>query len=197
MDAVLSRLGELGPWCYAVVAVLAFLEASAFVGLVAPGETAVVAAGFLAGQGYVSPVGVAVSAAVGGILGDNVGYELGHRLGARLLARWRLRRRAVERARRAFARHGGKAVFFGRFVGFLRAFAPFVAGMSGMPYGRFLVCNAAGAVLWAAGFTALGWVAGANARRIADWIGWIGAAVAVALAVVVILRWRCPRRAPA
>src|SRR5262245_65559216 len=106
MDAVLGRLGELGPVSYVVVGVLAFLEASAFVGLIAPGETAVLFGGFLAGQGYVSPVGIAASAAVGGILGDTVGYELGHRLGSRLLARWRLRRGAVERARRAFERHG-------------------------------------------------------------------------------------------
>jgi membrane protein DedA with SNARE-associated domain len=195
MDAVLGRLGELGPWSYVVVGAFAFLEASAFVGLVAPGETAVLFGGFLAGQGYVSPVGVAASAALGGVLGDTVGYELGYRAGPRLLARWRLRRAAVDRARRAFQRHGGKAVFFGRFVGFLRAFAPFVAGLSGMPYRRFVVYNASGAVLWAVACTALGYLAGANWRRIGHWVSWTGAAVVLALAVVVALRWRRLRRA--
>jgi len=74
MDAVLSRLGELGPWGYVLVGVFAFLAASAFVGLVAPGETAVLFAGFLAGQGYLSPVGVVAAASIGGTLGDSVDF---------------------------------------------------------------------------------------------------------------------------
>ena len=197
MEAVLGRLAELGYWTYVVVGAFAFLEASAFVGLVAPGETAVVFGGFLAGQGYVSPVGIAASAAVGGVIGDTVGYELGYHAGPRLLARWRLRRAAVDRARRVFQRHGGKAVFFGRFVGFLRAFAPFVAGLAARPYGRFLVYTASGAVRGAGGCTALGDLAGANWRRIEHWVSWSGAAVVLALALVLALHWRRLRRAAA
>lgn len=126
-----------------------------------------------------------------------VGYELGRRFGVPLLARWRFHRNALERATRVFREHGGTAVFFGRFVGFLRAFAPFVAGVSGMPYGRFLVRNVSGAVLWAITCTALGYVAGANWQEISRWMSWIGAAFAVTLAVILALRWRRLRSATA
>jgi membrane-associated protein len=194
MEALLRWLAGLGDWIYVILAVLTFLETSAFVGLVAPGETAVIFAGFLAGQGYLSPSAVVASASLGAILGDSVGYELGRRFGPALLRRHRFRRRALVRAEEVFARHGGKAVFFGRFVGFLRAFAPVLAGIARMPYPRFVLFNVTGAVLWAAACTTLGYAAGTNWRLIERWLDWIGAAAAAVLVGVILVRWRAGRQ---
>lgn len=184
---------------YVVVGGLAFLESSAFVGLVAPGETTVILAGALAANDGVSAVAVAAVAAVGAAAGDSVGYELGRHLGRAWLERrarpGSFRCRQLARAERLFMEHGGKTVFFGRFVGVLRAFAPFVAGMSRMPYRRFVVFNVSGAVLWAVACTAVGYFAGANWPRIERWIGWGGLAAALAIVLFVLAFRR--RRAPA
>jgi undecaprenyl-diphosphatase len=197
MDAVLGWVGGLGSGVYVVVATFAFLESSAFVGLVAPGETVLIFAGVLAARMELSPVAVAACGSVGATLGDSVSYEIGRHFGAGLLARIRFRRRALERAKRLFARHGGKTVFVGRFVGFARPFAPLLAGVARMPYRRFVLFNVAGAVLWAAGCTSLGWFAGAHWRLIERWIRWIGAGVALAVIALVVARWRRARRAGA
>jgi len=186
---LLPLVAQWRAFVYVAVGVFAFLEASAFVGLLAPGETAVVFGGALASRAGFSPWGIAAAAALGAALGDSVGYELGHRLGRPWIATrsppGSFRCRQLERAERLFADHGGKTVFFGRFVGFLRAFAPFIAGMSRMPYRRFVVFNVSGAVLWAAACTAIGWFAGANWERIERWVGIGGVALAVAVALVV------------
>lgn len=195
MDAVSGFLSDLGPAAYVAIGLLTFLEASAFVGLVVPGETAVVLGGFLAAQGEIAPGGVFAAASLGAALGDTVGYELGRHLGRRLLDRYRgrsrIRRGNVARAERLFAHWGGAAVFFGRFVAFLRAFAPFVAGMSRMPYVRFVLCNVAGGAVWAAACTALGYFAGAHWWALERWMGRGGLAVA---AIVAVGLWLVVRR---
>jgi undecaprenyl-diphosphatase len=197
-SALLLRFAQWSVLVYVAIGILAFLEASAFVGLLAPGEAAVILGGALASRAGLSPVAVAGAAALGAALGDTVGYELGHRLGRPWVERrarpGSFRCRQLARAERLFAEHGGKTVFFGRFVGFLRAFAPFVAGMSRMPYGRFVAFNVSGAVLWAVACTAAGYFAGESWTRIHRWVGW-GALAAALAAVLVVLALR--RRAPA
>jgi len=162
-EAMLETLGDdLGGWAYAVVGGLAFLETSAFVGLAAPGELAVVVGGVLAGRGRLElPVLMAVVWAAAAA-GDLCGYALGRTAGRGFLLRHG-RRVGVTEARlavaeRAFARHGAKAVVVGRFVGVVRALGPFAAGASGMPALRFVAADVAGAGLWAATFTGLGYV---------------------------------------
>ena len=187
--AILSRIEQASWLVHLFVGTMAFLEASAFVGLIAPGETAVIVAGALAARTHISPIGVAIAASIGAALGDSVGYELGRHLGRPWLLRHAqpgsFRCRQLERAERLFAGHGGKTVFFGRFVGFLRAFAPFVAGMSHMPYRRFLLFNVTGAVIWACTCTAVGYFFGAYWEQVHRWVGWAG--LAAALATVLLL----------
>jgi undecaprenyl-diphosphatase len=76
-----------------------------------------------------------------------------------------------ERAHAYLERHGGRAIFFGRFVGVLRAMVPTIAGLSRMPYRKFLPWNAAGGIVWAPGFVVLGYVAGGSYERVAKWAG--------------------------
>jgi membrane protein DedA with SNARE-associated domain len=123
-------------------------------GIPLPGETALVAFGVLASQGHYDIRWVIAVAAAGAIAGDNLGYWLIGRLGGRaLLARWRwLRRysdRVLPRAEALMARHGAKAVFFGRFVSVLRTTVAWIAGLSRMHWWTFLFWNAAGGVVWA------------------------------------------------
>jgi membrane-associated protein len=196
-DAVLGLDGELA---YAVIGVLAFTEAAAFLGLFVPGELAVLVGGGLASQGRVSlPVLVAV-VAVAAVAGDSAGYEIGRRHGRRLLAWAPVAGRVgghAEAAEAYLATRGGWLVFAGRWTGILRAVVPGIAGMMRMPYRTFLAWNVAGGVAWAAVFVTLGYLAGSQIERVAGWSAAVGVAVAAGLAVVLVARWHRRSRRPA
>ncbi len=194
---MLDSLSSLaGPIAYLVVATLAALEASAFVGLFVPGELALLTGGYIAHRGNAS-LGVMMGvAAVGAIVGDSLGYEIGRRFGP-ALQRSRLGRKVgTKRWARAEAyleEKGGRAIFAGRFVGVLRALVPAVAGATRMPYRQFLAWNALGAIIWAPGMVFLGYLAGPSYRRVERYAGRAGlvllvAAVAVT-AVILAARW--------
>jgi undecaprenyl-diphosphatase len=137
-------------------------------GVPVPGETALLAAGLLAGAGHLAlPLVIAVGAGAA-IIGDNLGYLLGRRGGRALLTRGRLlkehRHRGVVRGELFFERHGAKTVFFGRWIAGVRVVVAVLAGASAMPWRRFLVYNTLGALAWAvtvAGAAALFGPAGA------------------------------------
>src|SRR5438309_5809555 len=141
------------PLLFAVVMIESF-------GIPLPGETALIAFGVLASEGHYSIVTVIAVAAAGAIVGDNLGYWLIGRVGGRaLFRRWRwlsqYSDRVLPRAEALMARHGGKTVFFGRFISILRYTVAWVAGLSHMEWWRFLFWNAAGGIAWA---TAVGLV---------------------------------------
>lgn len=184
VEAVLSLSGLPA---YGLVGLLAAGEAAAFVGLFLPGEAALLLGGVLASQGRVSlPVMIAV-AVVAAIVGDSIGYEIGRR-GGPALKRSRLGRVVgPERWAKGEAfleRRGGPAVFFGRWVGLLRALVPSLAGMGRMPYPRFLLWNALGGLLWASAVVLVGYAAGAQYKRVEQLFG--RASLLVGLAVLVL-----------
>lgn len=123
------------------------------IGLPLPGESALVLAALYAAQHHHSIVGVVASAAAGAVLGDNLGYLIGREFGYRLLlrygSRFGLSASKIKLGQYLFLRHGGKVVFFGRFVAILRMLAAMLAGVNRMNWGRFLLANAAGGILWA------------------------------------------------
>jgi undecaprenyl-diphosphatase len=163
LEELLVDIGErLGKWTYLLVGALAFLETGAFIGLLVPGETAMILGGVVAGQGeieVVTLIGIVWAAAVAG---DCTSYYLGRRLGRDFLVRhgprFQITAERLETVERFFDQHGGKAVFVGRFVGLVRAVAPFLAGSGGMPFRRFLPFDILGAGLWATAFIMLGYV---------------------------------------
>ena len=196
--------GGIGAWAYAVVGGLAFLETSAFVGLVAPGEMAVVLGGVLAGRGSLElPLLLAVvwTAAV---TGDVCGYLLGRRAGRPFVLRHGHRVGATEArfatVERFFRRHGTKAVVIGRFAGVVRSLGPFTAGASAMPATRFLLADLVGAGLWAATFTTLGYLfadrVAALLERMHDVQTLLLIVAAGAVAVLVLVRRRRRRPLP-
>lgn len=123
-------------------------------GLLLPGETALIVAGTLASQGKLSLSTVIAVAAAGAIVGDNIGYLFGRTGLQRLLARpgrtATVRRNAVRHAETFFDRYGAFAVFIGRWIPGLRLTAAWAAGLTHMPWPRFLIWNALGGIAWAA-----------------------------------------------
>jgi membrane protein DedA with SNARE-associated domain len=171
---VSELLGEaVNPWGYVILFALTALEASAFVGLFVPGETALLLGGFLAYQGKLSLALVIVVTVIGGILGDSAGYEIGRHLGERMKRTWFGRvvgETRWERARKYVRDRGGKAVLLGRFIGILRALVPAVAGDSRMPYSTFLIWNVIGALVWGPSVVVAGFVAGRSWRVIETYL---------------------------
>jgi membrane protein DedA with SNARE-associated domain len=170
------------PLLFAVVLLESF-------GIPLPGETALIAFGVLASQGHYSIVVVIAVAATAAIVGDNLGYLLIGRLGGReLFERWDWLRRRTERILPAteelMAKHGGKVVFFGRFVAVLRYTAAWVAGIAGMPWRKFLFWNAAGGIVWATLVGLIAYYAGGAAADAIQRYGFY-AAIVVAGAVLV------------
>jgi membrane-associated protein len=202
ISSVVDEILKLhGIAAYALVGSLAFGEAALFAGFVLPGETAVLLGGVLASQHRVSLAVIAAVAVLAAIVGDSVGYEVGRHFGTRLLATklFDRRRSGLERGRQALRDNGGRAVFLARFTAFLRAVMPGLAGTARMPYRRFLVFNAAGGLVWAAGFTLIGYFVGASYRaveKVAGWAGYVILAI-VALAVIIfVIRRRRRERDP-
>jgi membrane protein DedA with SNARE-associated domain len=160
-------------------------------GVPVPGETALIAFGVLAAQGHYSIVWVIVIAASAAIIGDNLGYWILGRLGGRaLFRRWGwLRRysdRVLPRVERIMERHGGKTVFFGRFVAVLRVGAAAVAGLAHMPWWKFLFWNASGGIAWA---SAVGLAAFYGGKALADAIGRYGLYAAGVIVVALVVGW--------
>jgi undecaprenyl-diphosphatase len=163
LEQSIKDLGEaLGPYTYLLVGVMAFLETGAFVGLLAPGETFILVGGLVAGQGQISIVVLVAIVWAAAVAGDLTSFVLGRRLGRDFMlrhgARFKITPERLEQVERFYARHGGKAVFLGRFVGLIRAISPFVAGSSGMKPRRFLPYDVLGAGIWGGGLCVLGYV---------------------------------------
>jgi membrane protein DedA with SNARE-associated domain len=191
-----SLLNVAPALAYVLIAGLVFAEAALFVGFVLPGETAALLGGVLAASGRVSLVAVLVIVVVSAIVGDTVGYEVGKHAGPRLLRSRPLRGHAtrLDGARDALRRRGGSAVFLGRFTAFLRAVMPALAGLSRMPYRRFLAWNAAGGLVWGVGVTLLGFFAGASYQKVAQVLGRGSAALLAVVVVGAVVVWFVRRR---
>jgi membrane protein DedA with SNARE-associated domain len=174
---------------YTAVFLVVMLESA---GIPLPGETILVSAAAFAGSRHVlNPAYIIAAAAAGAIVGDNIGFWVGREFGTALLSKWGdligLDARKRKLGQYLFARHGGKIVFFGRFIALLRAFAALLAGANRLPPLRFLFFNAAGGIAWATIFGAGGYVLGEGIRHIAGPFGW---AALIAAAVCAVVLWR-------
>lgn len=149
LASVLTLIEQHSKWAMLLLFVLLALESF---GLPVPGETALIACAVLASQGSLSIVWVLVVAVLAAVIGDNLGYWAARTGGRPLLERHRLTRgyaeRYLPRGERFFAKHGGKAVFLGRFVAILRVTAAWVAGLTHMRWWRFFAWNMAGGITW-------------------------------------------------
>lgn len=197
MSGVLDGLLTVpAPVAYLLIFLLVFGEAAIFVGFVLPGETAVVLGGVLASRHSISLTALMILVVVAAVIGDSVGYEVGKYFGERVL-RWRpLRKheRRIDGARGYLRTRGAYAVFLGRWTAFLRAVMPGLAGVSRMPYSRFLLFNALGGLVWGTTFCLVGYLAGSSYRVVEQRVGTAGALVMAALVLGALIAWHLRRR---
>lgn len=175
--------------------VLFFVLMFEAIGVPLPGESALIAASLYAAStqefSILSVVAVAASAA---IVGDNIGYLIGRRIGFPLLERYgylvKLTDARLRIGRYLFLKHGGKIVFFGRFVAFLRTFTALLAGASRMHWSHFLLMNMLGGICWASAFGFGAYLLGAEFHRIAGPAGFVvlGVAIMLIAAGVIFMR---------
>jgi membrane protein DedA with SNARE-associated domain len=187
--SIQELIQSYGLWVlFAVVA----LEST---GVPMPGETALVTAALYAGSTHrIGILAVVVVAATAAIIGDNIGYVIGRLIGLRLIVRYgryiRLDETRLKVGQYLFLRHGGKIVFFGRFVAFLRTFAAVLAGVNRMPWSRFLIMNALGGICWASLFGGGAYWFGEKIKLAAAPISWLLLIIAIGFVAAGILFFR-------
>ncbi len=184
MDVVHNLHEYLATYGYLAIFAVVGMESA---GIPMPGETILVAAAILAGQGTLHLWGVIAAAAAGAILGDNCGYWIGREFGFPIAYRYgryvNLDERRLKLGQYLFLKQGGKIVFFGRFVAVLRAFAAFLAGVNRFNWEKFFLFNAAGGIVWASIFGAGGYWLGRAFEVYAKPVG----AAALIVAIIAFL----------
>jgi membrane protein DedA with SNARE-associated domain len=192
--ALSEVIGGLGGWAYPAVGGMAFLETGAFVGLVVPGETVVVVGGVAANHGDVSLPLIGLVAWLGAWIGDATSFHLGRRYGPTVIGpiarRLRISEQRLSSLERSLARHGGKTVLIGRFMGFVRALAPFMAGAAGMRYRDLAPWSLAGSGAWSFAFTLVGFHFAGAVESASRQTSLVLAMVAAVAAVFVVIRHR-------
>lgn len=189
LNSFLPPIQHLGAFGYWVVLLVSLLESLAFVGWLVPGSILVVFAGFLSAGGYLDLGDLIWFAAVGAILGDGISYWLGTK-GTQLFGSQNkfLKLNHLEKGEQFFKKHGGKSIFLGRFISYLRSIIPFVAGLSKMDKRTFLLWNVASAFLWATSHLLLGYFFGGALNVIEVWSTRAGIFILTAILAVVIVR---------
>lgn len=153
---------QYGAWTLALLFVIIFMETGVVVTPFLPGDSLIFAAATFAARGSLNPVAIFIVLSIAAVAGDTANYWIGYRVGARAYTgevRW-IKKEYMERTHKFFEKQGGKAIFLARFVPIIRTFAPFVAGVSQMPYGFFIRWNLIGGVTWVGIFTLLGYFFG-------------------------------------
>lgn len=169
-------------------------------GLPIPGETITLVGGFLAGSDDLRYEGVLAATIAGAIAGDNFGYWLGRWGGWPLLSRvgawFKISEERLIQARDQFSRNAMQAVFLGRFVTLLRVFAGPLAGIAEMPYEQFLLCNAAGAVVWATALVSLAYFVGrlVSLEQLLLWVSQFGVLALAIVGIWGLAHWLLNRR---
>ncbi|HWA11712.1 MAG TPA: DedA family protein [Burkholderiales bacterium] len=160
---LLELARDYGPWVYGILFLIVFLETGVVVTPFLPGDSLLFVAGTLAASGKLDVHWLAGLLVVAAILGDSLNYAIGRYLGPRVFrfedSRF-FRKAYIERTHGFFERHGGKTIVIARFIPIIRTYAPFVAGIGGMPYRRFLAFNVGGALLWVGLLTYAGYFFG-------------------------------------
>jgi membrane protein DedA with SNARE-associated domain len=182
---------------YGYLAVAGFVFIEDF-GVPVPGETILIAAAVYAGAGQLNVVLVGLIGFLAAVLGDNVGYAIGRFAGRAVVLRYGkyvfLTEERLDKAEHWFADHGGKVVTIARFVEGLRQANGIIAGVTEMPWPKFVAFNALGAALWVGVWTTVGYVSGSHLDTVYNTISNVALYVLAALVVFVIIRIVMHRR---
>jgi membrane protein DedA with SNARE-associated domain len=189
-DGLQSAIEHFG---YAAVFLVVALESA---GLPLPGEATLISAALYAAATHTLALPLIITSAAGGaIVGDNIGFWVGHRFGFALLLRYGkhigLEEPQLKLGQYLFAKYGGPIVFFGRFVAVLRAFAAVLAGANRYAWGKFLLFNATGGIVWATVYGTGAYWFGRSIHRI---MGPVGLVLVVLALGALAIGWRVLRR---
>ncbi len=186
-----SNFGWLAYW---LVFFAAFFESFPFIGLLMPGTIILIAVGFLVSLGYFNFYDMVIAAVIGSFFGDALSYYLGGRFGRKIFSDTAkfFHNKYLAYAENYFKNHGGKSVFWGRFLGPVRPFISFVAGVGRMDWRRFQIFNAISAVLFGIIFISAGFIFGDSWQFLALWIDRLGLMIIsiLALVAVYLYLWR-------
>lgn len=190
MTVVGDLLDLIGRYGYLVIFLGVMAESA---GVPLPGETVLIVSGTLAHRGVLDLGDVLFFGILGAVTGDQVGYWVGRKGGRPFVLRWGrylwITSGRLARAQAFFDRHGGRAVFFARFITGLRVFESLAAGTSRIPWGRFALYNALGGTVWATAAVSLGYFLWASISLVEHWVGRASLLLVAALALVLVLRW--------
>jgi membrane-associated protein len=164
LDRYLSEIIQAyGLWTYAILFFVIFLETGFVVVPFLPGDSLLFAAGSFAALGAFRLPLLLLLLSAAAVLGDTVNYWIGHKLGPRVFSREKgrfFKKEYLDRTHAFYEKHGGKTIIIARFIPIIRTFAPFVAGIGRMSYGRFLAYNVIGGLVWVVSFVLAGYFFG-------------------------------------
>ena len=187
-----------GVWTYLILFLIVFAETGLVVTPILPGDSLLFAAGTFAALGSLDPVLLTVLLIVAAVIGDGVNYWIGHWIGPKAFSGkvpW-LRQDYLKRTEAFYGKHGGKTIILARFVPIVRTFAPFVAGVGRMTYGRFLAYNVVGAVAWVTLCVTAGYFFG-NLPFVRDNFSLVVLGIIGVSLIPLVVEWIRHRRAPA
>lgn len=194
MEALINLVFQLdNAVIYTIIALLVCAEAAAFIGLFVPGELSLLAGGALAATGRLSVATLVVVGIIAAVVGDIIGYELGRKVGTRMLTWEPVRRRTQHQLPGMtgyLATRGSWVVIIGRWTSIMRAIVPALAGMTRMPFGKFLVANVIGGVTWVTAVSFAGFLAGASYRQVDHLLGRWSPMFAILVLTLLFLSFR-------
>lgn len=174
-----------------ILFLIAFAESVPMIGLIVPGSTLIVFAGFLVLKGKCSLTLLIVVTTGGAFLGDLFSFWLGFYYGSKLLKlrSFQKHHQLVKRSEQFFVEHGGKSIFFARFLGPIRGITPFIAGLSGMSTRSFYGYALISAILWGICYPGIGYLGGHSWQQAQSLSVKFGLVIGLILLVVIVHHW--------
>ena len=196
-QTVATLAAQYGEWVYAILFVIIFAETGLVVCPFLPGDSILFIAGTVVAVANLNVHGLVVVLIVAAVLGDSVNYGVGHYIGPKAFqrpdSRW-FRQEYLRRTQAFYDKYGGLTIIIGRFVPIIRTFAPFLAGVAGMSYRRFLCFNIVGGCLWISSLVYAGYLFG-NIPWVKDNLSLIVVAIVVVSLIPAVSTFVKERRA--
>jgi membrane-associated protein len=194
---LVELIRDYGAWVYLILFLIIFAETGLVVTPFLPGDSLLFVAGTLAAAGGMDIGLLILVLCVAAILGDSVNYAIGKHVGDRMVRSGRfIRQDHIDRTHAFYAKYGGKTIVIARFVPIVRTFAPFVAGIGRMDYGRFLLFNVTGGIFWVVSLTIAGYFFG-NIPVVRNNLSLVVLGIVVASIMPAVIEYLRHRRAAA